>query len=476
MADGSFVWLSDIHFDPFYPYSYSNAVDMAEITEILDKLVDRSDPAAPTWKDHTQWGAVFSASSLQGAVYSARGDDANDKVLQAVLTQAAAEAPNPDFILITGDLLGHGFGFDYSNLAPEGMNTAAAYSTFVAETLKYLALSVRRRYSSSPEPPIIATLGNNDAYCGDYDLHLDHAGSDFLADTADTFLEYFLPQLTAAEQQAFRATFGKGGYYTAPVPRGGTSRFIVLNSIPFMEKYPCESCDTCGAACGDFPLTKTSCTTGGVVDAAEQLGWLSTQAAAPGRAWVAAHVPPGIGCYDDSAYWASSDLASFRNLFLQGSSASNLAGTLAAHSHMASFKLLRDANDNAVSFVLQAPSIGSNHSNNPSFGILQHNPSTLVINSHRIWYLEPGRSGASWSHFDFAGLQGPVTAATLDALYAQLETSSTTWNTFVDDYGSRAPTCTPTQKSNCVSLGRLAQDHLGCLYDLTGLQPLAPPG
>ncbi len=476
-AGGSFVWLSDIHFDPFYAPSTR---DEAKITAMLEQLVDRPSSGSPTWKDHTTWAAVFAASSLQN-VYNIRGADANDAVLQEVLRQAAAKHPAPDFIVLTGDLLGHDFGADYTAVAPSGMNTATAYITFVAQTLKYLAQSIRGAF---PDPPIIATLGNNDAYCGDYDLHLDvDLGSqqsfDFLTDTSNTFLDYFLPDLKQPENQAKKAkfleTFLRGGYYSLPVPNGGGSRFLVVNSIPFMAKYPCEecSCDTgdseckkCGAACGSFELTKGPCAASPIIDADAQMSWLTHEADAPSSAWVVAHVPPGKGCWSTSPSWTSTYLDPFRDLFLS-SPPTRVAGTLAAHSHMASFKLVRDDDDNAVSFVLQSPSIGSNHSNNPTFGILTHDPSTLEITGYTVWYLDLSHPSTYWGHYQFAGLPGSVTTQTLASLYTQLgDTSSSDWGTFQADYGARAPICTATRKNGCVDLGALSQTNLACLDSL----------
>lgn len=450
----NFVWLSDIHLTPFYPYSYKNIVDEGQITAMLELLVDRSDPSAPVWKDHSEWAAVLTDETrapLQAKQFSDRGKDANDKVFRTVLEHAATVAPSPGFVLITGDLLGHGFGYDYSHLAPAGMDSGAAYRSFVAETLGYIARTVRGYF---PDPPIVATLGNNDAYCGDYDIHLPSPPADFLGDTAGTFLAYFLPDLEGDERQAFLDSFLQGGYYSHPVPGGDGSRILVLNSVALMGRYPEDD------GSGSFPgeTARQLCDASPTIDAGRQLEWLAREAAQPGRAWVAAHVPPGDGCYDDKPFWTADNLAAYRQLFLVGPPAANLAGTLSAHSHMASFKLLRGEDGRAESFVVQAPSISPNHSNNPTFGVVAHDPRTLEIRSHRIYYLDLDRAGAVWKHYQFAGLDGPTTAASLETLYGQLGGSSALWQTFAEDYGARA--------GSVVSLGRLAQDHLDCLNDL----------
>lgn len=448
---GTFVWISDPHFTPFYPYSCWTKQGGKPITAMLEQLVDRGTPASPRWKEHTEWGAVFSQFGPQSDAYSERGSDTNDKLLQEVLSKAGETVPNPDFVLLTGDMLGHGFGCDYADLAPAGMNTPAAYASFVAQTIKYLGLSLRSRFDTAPRPPVFATLGNNDANCGDYDLHLDHPGSTFLADTAETFLDYFMPGMSAAERQAFHATFDRGGYYTAAVPNAGGNRLIVLNSVPFMCTYPYKDE-------ASFPPTRQSCAASPIVDAAAQLRWLASEGGQPGRAWIAAHVPPGNGCYGSAPNWTSADLDTFSKLHVQAGTGSRFAGTLAAHSHMASFKLLRDASGNAASFVLQAPSISPNHKNNSTFSRVDYDPGSLEITSLEVHYLDLDQASATWGSFPFAGLQGSVTAATLDALYGRLGTDAASWATFVADYGSHA--------GSVVSLGDLTQTNLGCLGSL----------
>ncbi len=450
-ASETFLWISDIHLDPFY---FAHRSDAALVRQMLEQMVDRTSPNNPRWKDHAAWGPILAGSAPQGNDYNSRGTDTNDRLLQAALAHARNVSPAPDFVMITGDLLGHDFGSNYASLAPGDMQTGVHYNTFVDQTLKYIAMSVRKRVAAGI--PIYATLGNNDAYCGDYDIRLDHPNSTFLEDTADTFLRYFLPDLTPAEQQDFRATFQLGGFYAAALPGGSANRVLVLNSIPFMGSgsYP----ETWGA----YYQTKASCTSSNTVSAADQMKWFKNEAgnAPAGHALVAAHVPPGMACYDGSPMWSATNLASYMESFLDGGTALKLAGTLAAHSHMASFKLLRGAYGNAVSFVLQAPSISPNHKNNPSFRVVTYDSATLEISDYRTHYLD--LNTGHWRSFSFRESYGqhPVTAATLDSLYTDMQASTTTWDLFVQNYGSSAEAY--------VGLGSLSQTNRACLGSLTG--------
>ena len=456
--DGRFLWLSDIHLDMFY-YDKSSPQAKREAQTTLKNLVDDSDPQALRWKDHSQWGPILDQSVTQGGSYNARGSDANHKLLQAVLDQASRVLHTPEFIVITGDHLGHDFGANYAALAPTSMQTAALYNDFATQTLAYIAKSVRDHFDHGA--PIFATLGNNDAYCGDYDIRLDQPDSTFLADTAATFLRYFLPDLSPDEEKAFRATFLEGGYYLADLPVGDDKQLVVLNSIPFMDSdhYPQDWSTYSGS--------KTICAKGEVLDPAKQLSWFTDLVDnGSGQAWVALHVPPGIGCYGSSKDWTADRLTTFKNAFL-GDGGLSLAGTFAAHSHMDSFKLMRDGSGKAVSFVLQGPSVSPNHSNNPSFRVVTYDPKDLHIVDHDTHYIDLNTGW--WSSFSFDETYGATAVDTesLEALYqAMVGGDAHAWELFVSGYTVRTRLCTDSIKTDCVSLGKLSAGNLECIGSL----------
>ncbi len=452
---GTFLWISDIHLDIFYyahDQDHPNLRDRRLVQRMLKQMVDNSDPNNPKWKDHTAWGPILAGSPPQGSDFNQRGFDSNDKLLQAVVAKAGKTSPQPDFILITGDHLGHQFGSNYSELAPASMQTGSHYNTFVAQTLDYIAMSIRRGFAANI--PIYATLGNNDAYCGDYDIRLDQPSSEFLENTADTFLRYFLSGLSPPEQQTFRTTFLQGGFYSVTLPKNSATQLVVLNSIPFMG--PLDYPEPGNA----YPGTSETCTAGATLDPGAQLDWFEklVAGAGTGHAWVAAHVPPGVGCYHSHDYWSAPSLKAYRGVFNSGS-ALELAGTLSAHSHMASFKLLLDANNDPASFVLQGPSVSPNHDNNPSFRVVTYGTDNLQIGDYRTHYLDLDTK--HWSSFSFQESYGlPVTTKSLAGIFGDMQTDAATWNQFVHNYGTRA--------EKYVSLGYLSQTNLGCIGSLTG--------
>ena len=83
---GTFVVLSDLHFDPFY--------DPLLVSDLV-----RADAA--------DWQRLFERSAVEKL--GAYGEDTPYPLLASTLRAAAGEAPDPDFALITGDFLAHGF-------------------------------------------------------------------------------------------------------------------------------------------------------------------------------------------------------------------------------------------------------------------------------------------------------------------------------------------------------------------------------
>jgi len=356
---GCLLWISDIHFDP---YAGGEVVRLAN-----DSKTD--------WRDHSEWGAILRSMPVN-AVCAPAGNDANDFLLQKVLKGAAAElAGKPDCILITGDFLAHNFNAAYfsRNHLPVSLTTATLFNRFVDQTLAYLAWSVAKAF---PGVPVIAALGNNDAYCGDYGIRGD---SGFLTTTHQTFQKYFLPDLS-------KDFVTYGGCYAAAIP-GTDHKFVVLNSIPFISDYP----ETWSIA-GIKPLNSAYSPLRSV-DIVDEFNWLTETMDACAdnqKVWIACHIPPGVSCYGGSQNWPRPVMYGtkqvpfvneFSDFYL--SRRQHFAGVLTGHSHNAEFKLIRDNKSNdPVSFVVMAPSIGRNHGNNASFGTVRFNRSTLAIEDY----------------------------------------------------------------------------------------------
>src|SRR6185369_148613 len=86
---GTFVVLSDIHFDPLYD------------PDLVPQLQA---------KDARQWQRIFESSKV--TQLSAYGKDTNYPLLKSALSSLRFRTPEPDFVLISGDFLRHKFPQD----------------------------------------------------------------------------------------------------------------------------------------------------------------------------------------------------------------------------------------------------------------------------------------------------------------------------------------------------------------------------
>ncbi len=143
---------SDLHFNPF--------ADPALVKDLA---------AAPP----SRWERILNRSEL--TAYSPYGQDTNWWLLQSALDAMRATEPNPALVMITGDLLAHGFPAAYAKTVND--SNRKHYRAFVYKTVAFLALELGKRFGQSQ---ILLTPGNNDNECGDYDIE---ANGPFLQDT-----------------------------------------------------------------------------------------------------------------------------------------------------------------------------------------------------------------------------------------------------------------------------------------------------
>ena len=251
-ASGSFLVLSDIHFDPF---------DAPLFERLNQGKVE-------------QWAEILAASANQGQKL---GRDATIALVRSALDDAARRAPAPDFILCPGDFLAHEWQETFDRLAP-GVR-AREPDVFRQFTMKAVGLLVAELRQRFPGVPILPALGNEDSFCKDYGLE---PGGEFLRDFAQVWGP--LLHFPADQQQAFERTFARGGYYEVPLPRTPGHRLVVLNSVFFSTEY----FDAC-----QQPHQQPS---------GEQLAWLAQRLRAAEQAnqrvWLLMHIPPGIDVYD----------------------------------------------------------------------------------------------------------------------------------------------------------------------------------
>jgi sphingomyelin phosphodiesterase acid-like 3 len=350
---GIVVSLSDIHFNPFYDPSLINALIRS---------------------DYTNWQLIFSRSSTQG--YGTHSADSNYKLFNSALQNIYLRAPHPDFIIISGDFLAHDFQETYTKLT--GSGDRKEVDSFIDKTIAFLTRMISRRF---PNTSVYPALGNNDSYCGDYQIE---PSGQFLRATAKTWKGLLKNRFNSA---AFVRTFLIRGSYSIIAASNRSHRLIVLNNTFFSINYK--------NACGDQTDDPGS----------EEIRWLEVElqkaAAAREKVWLVYHIPPGIDVFSTLLrqkqasvdqtpqvipFWQPAYNQKFINLVTQYSS--TIIGSFAGHMHMDTFELIQSANQNAVSFVHITPAISPLFGNNPAFELFSYNRRSFALKDYTAYYLD----------------------------------------------------------------------------------------
>ncbi len=405
-STGTFVILSDVHFNPFY--------DPALFAELMAT-------------EASGWSRVFESSAL--TEIAPAGSDSNYNLLASALRAAYDAAPDPDFVIYSGDFLAHGFQKSFHDaiggLASEDAPAVGdcrsserlPLQCFIDRTIELVALLLRESFS---EAPIYPVLGNNDSYCGDYQidpvgLFVEHAGATWSRQLIDP-----------GNRASFNATFGDGGHYVVAPPAAG-GRIIVLNTVLFSPHYR--------NACATSPHTSTA-----------QLQWLGaqleqTEGAGKG-VLILSHIPVGTDVYATLhkgslgsvegvvGFWNPEYLPAFLDVI--ASHDATIRGILAGHTHMDQFLLVPRADSGSVTFEHITPGISPLFGNNPAFEVVTYERDELTVLDYTTYYLPVAGTAAgetpSWQmeyRFSEAYSVPRMSASTLAALWPRLKGAGT---------------------------------------------------
>ena len=354
--------ISDIHLDPFHDPAKVKALVAAPVSEWKSIL------AAPASANQER-----AFDSLQQAC-NARGVDTSFVLLRSSLQAMQAHQPNARFMVVSGDLIAHGFTCRYSTLFPNA--APGDYQAFVLKTLSFVVRELRAAF---PEMPIYIALGNNDTGCGDYKLD---ANSSFLAEAGKIIAEGLPP----TEREDAITQFAAGGYYSVPMaaPMHDT-RLIVVNDLFLSQKYT-----TCAGKSDTAAATA-------------QMAWLEqqlTEAQQAGqKVWVMGHIPPGIDPYSTAEKLRNVCGGEKAVTFL---ASNQMADLLVDHSERGAARHLRPythgrnaapqarrQNHRRLGTIQPlrsrwSPSISPVDGNNPSFTIARVDPSTAVLEDYEV--------------------------------------------------------------------------------------------
>ena len=375
----SFLFFSDVHFDPF-----------------ADPKLVKSLAGA----DVSKWKSIF-ASSDQTAP-AAYGSDANFALLESALDSMAATAKNTDLIIFPGDVLAHKFEDKYAQLT--GDTSAAGVTSFVQKTVDFFTKEVDSRF---PQAMVLMAIGNNDSLNGDYKSS---PGDAYLRVTADSIGKAFFN--TDAERAAFTLGYSTAGYY-AIEPEGPSGlKYIVLNDV--------------------FWSPKSDQSAAGVTELAWFAAELAESSQEGQKVWVVNHIPlgadaKGMAADVDKKGFEYKGLMtdSFNSAFaaLEIAYAPTIAATLAGHTHRDEFRLLSpDPLSPFASLTSISLSISPIDSNNPGYEIYTYNPSTGSLQDKITYSRDLSRPQTSWiGEYDFA------------ATYGQSLDTPTQWRTVAAD-------------------------------------------
>ncbi len=347
---GQFLLFTDFHFNPFFDPALFPRLRQAEATA---------------------WNAILAESQPVG--FNARGSDSNAALISSALADARQRCPRPDFILCAGDFLSHDWEEAFDRAAPGVRKTQPeVFSQFTINSLKFVAGQIARHF---PGIPLYPTLGNEDSFCGDYELT---PGGLFLRD----FAEIFAPALQVDDgaRKQFLSSASRHGCYVAPLPGVKGARLISVNSVFFSIDYH-DDCESKPRQTGD-----------------EVLRWLEEQLAAAERhgqtAWLLMHIPPGIDAYETAKavaaqrpavpFWREADLAAFLKLAQRYSSTIHMV--LAGHTHMDDFRVAQ-VDRRPVLLSKLAPAVSPVFGNNPAYQVYRYQPRTARITDYRTYRL-----------------------------------------------------------------------------------------
>lgn len=339
---------SDMHFDPFYD------------TTLISIL---------TTSDYTDWKKIFEKSEIKAP--SSYGSDSNFPLIISSLNEMKTRIPDPDFIIITGDFLGHNFNEDFEKYS--GTDRKDSLDNFIEKTIRFVTLMITEYF---PGEIIFPSLGNDDSYCGNYMVA---PNSDFLRMTADVW--YPLVEKCDLEG-SFRRTFSEGGFCILNFPGDYSQRFIILNTIFFSSNYQ----NLCGDTLEDPGLN--------------ELEWLRNTLERcrqnDQKVWLSYHIPPGIDIFGTIygkgtceekifATWKKNYNEEFIRIMNEYYAVINTS--FAGHFHRDDFRIFYIDNE-PVSFIHLTPSISPVYGNNPAYQIIFYNKESYVLNNYETYYLK----------------------------------------------------------------------------------------
>lgn len=357
--NAEFLLISDIHFNPFGDSTFTRALANADVSE---------------------WETMYKNQFKDGLV-STYGYDSNFWLMQSALENASSEVENPMFIIYPGDFLAHEWYSQYT--ACFGGNDG--YAAFTQKVIAFMGLQFDKYFKGVP---VIPTLGNDDALCGDYMIQ---AGGLFLKQFAETWTPYM--HLPKHEVDIVRDDLAIGGYYKRSIPGMPRHTMIVLNTVFMHPGYPASTCADGEPFRGMQICDKRP-------NSICELQWLRNELAAAQRekqkVWLLMHIPPGLNAYSTGqsgaavGFWEQDAMDYFIRLLEEFPGVVQFS--FAGHTHMDDYRVINYEGGELLTKI--APAVSPIFDNNPAFQVYEFGRKSGAIHDYDTYYLNIGRSGA----------------------------------------------------------------------------------
>jgi hypothetical protein len=326
-STGTFLWFSDIHFDPYY------GSDQAVTHHKLGEHHDCS------WANKTQEKPLGDF-----------GCDSPKALLESILMKAGTSFPDADFLVMTGDFARHS--------TEEIVNPPPINAT---ESILYNASQMIQQYIR-PGIPVVPAIGNNDVTP---DYFLDITKPDEMLGMVS---RGFSPILRA-QNSSTAIHFEDGGYFAQNVTAQIT--VLSLNTIVYSPNHQPQNNNNV-----DDPLG--------------QFDWLETQLNLALKAnrsvYIIGHIPPTVGSYRHSQLWNSAYLERYYDILGRYHNNNNntlVKAQLFGHIHTDEFRIIDDQYP-----LFLTSSFTPIYGSNPSFRIVTYDTTTLDLLDYQVYYID----------------------------------------------------------------------------------------
>jgi len=293
-----------------------------------------------------------------------RYGDSGPDLFEAALEKYAELATSSQFILVLGDLPTHG---------ANNVVLKSGYEQIVFQGLAH-------PNGKAVEKPIFYIPGNNDSLAGNYQPFSSALGSPL-----DNAVGWSGSCIHCEGQIIDDSMMKKRGYYAAyPLADNKDLALIALNTVQF-------------DANGLYPNSE---------DAIEQLEWLDNLLIGlkAKQLIIAMHEPPGLQ-YLGQSMWVEKYTKQFLDLIAKHQVQFGEINLITSHTHTDELRRFKLKNNNYL-YAYSAPSIGTNHYNNPGLKSFLLNEQLQLVDYTTHYSQFEQWSRKQWGNANYSAING----------------------------------------------------------------------